>query len=107
MQVRMAMIRYLPEIIRESVKPMEQIDGIKIFQVEGLAGGGNNGDSAAPGNGNLADQVVNSALRYRAQTPLVDALLKEIGLEGGDVNGLTSVLNQSVSTEGQGEPPAE
>jgi uncharacterized membrane protein YqiK len=109
MQVRMAIIQYLPEIIRESVKPMEQIDGIKIFQVEGLVGGGNghNGESMTSGNGNLADQVVNSALRYRAQTPLVDALLKEIGLEGGDVNGLTNVLNQTASGEGQGEPPAE
>jgi uncharacterized membrane protein YqiK len=31
MQVRLALIKHLPEIIRESVKPIENIDGIKIF----------------------------------------------------------------------------
>jgi hypothetical protein len=31
---------------------------------------------------------VNSALRYRAQAPLVDQLLREIGIEGGDIQRL-------------------
>jgi len=31
---------------------------------------------------------VNSALRFRAQAPLVDQLLREIGLEGGDIQRL-------------------
>lgn len=100
MQIRLALIKYLPDIIRESVKPMEQIDGIKIFQVEGL---GNNGAAHGVANesgGNLADQVVNSALRYRAQGPLVDSLLKEIGLESGDINGLTKVLQAQDSAAG-------
>ena len=30
----------------------------------------------------------NSALRYRAQAPLVDQLLREIGIEGGDIQRL-------------------
>ena len=38
MQVRMELLKVLPDIIRESVKPMEQIDGIKIIQVDGLTG---------------------------------------------------------------------
>ena len=38
MQVRMALLRHLPDIIRESVKPMENIDDIKILQVSGLNG---------------------------------------------------------------------
>ena len=38
MQIRLAMLKYLPEIIRESVKPMENIDDIKILQVNGLHG---------------------------------------------------------------------
>ena len=53
------------------------------------------------GGGNLADQMVNSALRYRAQSPLVDSLLGEIGLEGSDINGLTSALDVS-TTNGSG-----
>jgi hypothetical protein len=32
--------------------------------------------------------VVNSALRFRAQAPLVDQLLREIGIEGGDIQRL-------------------
>ncbi|MCF8500167.1 MAG: DUF1449 family protein, partial [Rhodospirillum sp.] len=40
MRIRMALIERLPEIIAESVKPMERIEGIKIVQVEGLTGGG-------------------------------------------------------------------
>ena len=90
MQVKLALIKYLPEIIRESVKPMEQISDIKILQVNGLTGiSGVEGKAADAGNGgSLADQMVNSALKYRAQAPLLDSLLQEIGLKGGDINGL-------------------
>jgi uncharacterized membrane protein YqiK len=90
MEIRMTLIKNLPAIIRESVRPMERIDGIKIFQVEGLGGQGKNGDKAlSTSQGNLADDVVNSALRYRSQAPLIDSLLADIGLDGGDINGLT------------------
>ena len=44
-----------------------------------------NGDGSG---GGFADSVVNSALRFRAQAPLVDQLLREIGLEGGDIQRL-------------------
>ena len=90
--IRHALIERLPEIIRESVKPMERIDGIKIIQVEGLTGSGAGVSSASPSDGSLADGLVNSALRYRGQAPLVDALMAEIGMAGGDLNGLTKGL---------------
>ena len=102
MQIRMALLRHLPEIIRESVRPIEQIDGIKILHVDGLGGVGQSAQSSlhteqgAAAQGNLADQMVNSALRYRSQAPLVDNLLKEIGLNGADINGLTQGLVQPV-----------
>ncbi|PPC75313.1 membrane protein [Pokkaliibacter plantistimulans] len=92
MQVRLALLEQLPNIIRESVKPMEQISDIKILQVQGMgqeSGALGNADDA--GKGSLADQMVNSALRYRAQAPLLDSLLSEIGLKGGDINGLTAL----------------
>lgn len=93
MQIRMALIKNLPAIIRESVRPMENIDDIKIIQVEGLGAKGANGnEAAAASQGNLADQVVNSALRYRGQAPLIDSLLADIGLNGGEINGLTQAL---------------
>lgn len=98
MKIKLAIVENLPSIIQESVKPMEQIDGIKIFQVDGLAGG-NSGNSQSGSNEseNLADQVVNSALKYRVQAPLIESLLSELGMEGGDINGLTSSLMSSNS----------
>ncbi len=90
-QIKKILIENLPAIIRESVEPMKQIDSIKIMQVEGL-GGGNNGGSHSEANTSLADQMVNSALRYRGQAPLVDALMEEIGIKGGDINGAVRAL---------------
>lgn len=93
MQIRTELIKALPQIIKESVKPMEQIDGIKIIQVDGLTGQNSTtaeGDNSS--GGSLSDQLVNSALRYRGQAPLLDSLLADIGLQGGDLNGLTEVL---------------
>lgn len=87
-----ALVERLPEIIRESVKPMERIEGIKILHVEGLPGmsgasGGVMADSGdGPRDGNLADQVVSSALRYRSQAPFVDTLLAEIGMSGDQIH---------------------
>ena len=87
--MRLRLIDKLEGIIRESVKPMERIEGIRILQVDGLAaaggGGGARGDFDGNGGGGLADNVVNSALRYRAQAPLIDQLLREIGIDQGDV----------------------
>ena len=59
MQVRMELMKVLPMIIRESVKPMEQIDGIKIIQVDGLTGGkgsaAETGDGSSHGGNSLSD----------------------------------------------------
>ena len=94
MQIRLAMLKYLPEIIRESVKPMENIDDIKILQVNGLNGvTGSVNSEGEQGQVALSDQVVNSALRYRSQAPLIDSLMSELGINGGDINGLTQNLH--------------
>ena len=87
--MRLRLIDKMEGIIRESVKPMERIEGIRILQVDGLGGGGNGNAGGAfgssGGEASLADSVVNSALRFRAQAPLVDQLLREIGVDGGDL----------------------
>ncbi|MEL6365248.1 MAG: flotillin domain-containing protein [Pseudomonadota bacterium] len=95
MQVRLELIKTLPSIIEQSVKPMEQIDDIKILHVDGLAGGVSTGpaNGASHGEAGIADQAVSAALRYRAQAPLVDALMTELGIRGGDLDGLTAALN--------------
>lgn len=94
MKIKLAVIEHLQGIVRESVKPMEQIDGIKIIHVEGLNGGAGGaaaaGEASAGGGGNLADQVVSSALRYRGQAPLIDALLKDVGIDASSLNGFTN-----------------
>lgn len=92
MNIRMALIQALPAIIAESVKPMENIEGIKILHVDGLAGGGAGGHglNGHAGGSGIADQAVDAALRYRSQAPLIDALLAELGLKGGSLNGLVS-----------------
>ncbi|MCH9613416.1 MAG: Inner membrane protein YqiK [Chlamydiia bacterium] len=97
LSVKMKLIENLDKIIRESVRPMENIEGIKIIQVDGL-GAGKNGTHIASGEPTaLSDQVVNSALKYRAQAPLLDSLLKEVGINGGDINGLTSALSDDTT----------
>jgi len=106
MQVKMEIVRQMPQIIRESVKPLENIDGIKITHLDGLnaaSGGGNSargngGGGGSHNGGGLSDQVVDSALRYRAQVPLIDSLLQEVGLQGDSSDGLTKYLRDQVSS---------
>ena len=100
--MRLRLIDKLEAIIRESVKPMEKIEGIKILQVDGLGGGGGGGNG--DGRGSVADSVVNSALRYRAQAPLIDSLLREIGLSGGDINRIGDVLGSIGKDEPANKP---
>jgi uncharacterized membrane protein YqiK len=104
---RLRLIDKLDAIIREQVKPLENIEGIKILHVEGLGGGHGGGGDFAGGAGGFSDQVVNSALRYRAQAPLVDELLKEIGLDTGKAGqnmatGLLNAITKSPKSEGSG-----
>ncbi len=93
LQTKMALLKVLPEVIRESAKPMEAIDSIKIVQVDGLTnGGGKSGGATASvgggGSGNLATDAVSAALAYRAQAPVLDGLMKELGLDGSSLAGL-------------------
>lgn len=83
----------LPNIIRESVRPMEKIEGMKIISVEGLngidgraSGGILDSDGESRGQ-SLPEALVGSALKHRAMAPLVDSLLKEAGV--GDFSKMT------------------
>ncbi|OQY54746.1 MAG: flotillin family protein [Candidatus Parabeggiatoa sp. nov. 2] len=102
MQIKLKTLEQLPTIIEQSVKPMERIEGIKIYQVEGLNTGGSHGEVA--NSGNLADQVTNAALRYRMHAPLLDNILKELGLnvEHG-LNGMTAGMIPKVTPVAQSE----
>jgi uncharacterized membrane protein YqiK len=93
MQVKLKIVDQLPDIISESVKPMQNIKDIKIIDVNGLAIDGSKRIDAAKSEGStngdvqerdLVDRAVTGALRYRAQAPVLDSLLKEVGLISGD-----------------------
>lgn len=96
MQIKMKLLETLPGIIEASVKPIERIDSIKVVQVDGLNHGKANDAMATgtAGHGNLAEQAVAAALAYRAQQPILDAVLNEIGMKGNDLNGLVDVVHR-------------
>ena len=104
--LRLKLAEKIEGIIREWVRPMQNIDSIKVVDVNGLPGfsqgGGSGKDGSANGGGDsasydskkgsLADNVVNSALRYRAQQPFLDSLLKEIGMSPGEASNIRNIL---------------
>ena len=102
--LRMRLVEKAEAIIRESVRPMERIEGIKIMHVDGLGGSGGHSGGEGNAQAGFADGIVNSALRFRAQAPIVDQLLKEIGLEGGDIQRLVSGV--SGANAGMSDTPA-
>lgn len=84
--LRSKLIDRLEGIVRESVKPMENIEGIKILHVDGLGGSGGNSHRSP------TDEVIESALRYRAQAPLIDEMMKEIGVENSNVTKMGDIF---------------
>jgi len=66
---------------------MEKIEAIKILHIDGANG--------AIGHRNVTDEVIDSALRYRVQAPMIDSLMKEIGIEGGGLGRMTEVLRDA------------
>ena len=104
--LRLKLADKIESIIRESVKPMANIGDIKIIDVNGLPGFSGTSGSSGSGtlesvgtkdggggrSGNLADNVVSSALRYRAHQPFLDGLLKEIGMAPGEISNIRNIL---------------
>ena len=78
----------LPSIIKESVKPLENIEGMKIISIDGLSGMSDRNGKTSNGvlnpgsetSQSLPEALVDSALKHRAMAPLVDSLLKEAGV---------------------------
>jgi uncharacterized membrane protein YqiK len=105
--VRLQLIQSLPMIIQQAAKPMEKIDSIRIFQVNGMPingssshGDGNNGHNEGNGGGSagsLPEQVMNSALQYQVAKPIIDAIMKDAGLANPSLTGITQTVADMVS----------
>jgi len=92
LQVRTQLLQQLPEILAQAVKPMEQIDSIRIVSVNGMPGqGGSEGVGAANG-ATFPEQVMNSALQYQIAKPIVDAVMQDAGLSNQGITGMAQNL---------------
>ena len=89
----------MPQIIAQVVKPAEKIDSIKIVQMAGL-GGANQGGAGSNTNGgvsnagaSLSDQIVNASLNYKVNAPIIDDLMKQVGIDlNGGIQNIASPL---------------
>lgn len=90
LQKSLAILKTLPEMIENSVKPLENIDGIKILQGYGNSNAVS-GTNEGAGSGGVAEQITSAALNYRANAPMIDSMLQELGLvnkESGTLDDL-------------------
>lgn len=85
-RLRSQLIAKLETVIAETVKPIEKIDGIKLVHMSGGEGGGGRTPT---------DEVIDSALRYRVQAPMIDELMKEIGVDGANVSKMGDVFRSA------------
>ena len=96
---KLALIEFMPQIIAQVVKPAEKIDSIKIVQMAGL-GGANQGGAGSNANGgvsnagaSLSDQIVNASLNYKVNAPIIDDLMKQVGIDlNGGIQNIASPL---------------
>lgn len=101
LDLKKALIEGMPEILEASMKPVEKIKDIRILDMGGgFLGNGHGGGNGAGGNGaatgkegSLADSLVDALLRYRIQSPVVEEMLKELGLEGARLPALLAERN--------------
>lgn len=96
---KLALIEFMPQIISQVVKPAEKIDSIKIVQMAGM-GGANQGGIGLNTNGgvsnagaSLSDQIVNASLNYKVNAPIIDDLMKQVGIDlNGGIQNIASPL---------------
>jgi uncharacterized membrane protein YqiK len=95
------LVKTLPNIIRETVKPLEKIESIKILQVDGVPGLNSPSERGEINGGapdNITDRVVNSAMKYRTQVAFVDGLMKDLGLPVDKLGGAGGISFRNFPT---------
>ena len=96
---KLALIEFMPQIIAQVVKPAEKIDSIKIVQMAGLGGanqsgaGSNTNGGVSNAGASLSDQIVNASLNYKVNAPIIDDLMKQVGIDlNGGIQNIASPL---------------
>lgn len=87
----------IPSALRESMRAVEKIDSIKIFDAGGMMGANGNGSAT----GSLGDSLSGHLLRYQYNSPILGALLNEAGFEVGKnpIDALVGGVRESSGTE--------
>ena len=52
-------------------------------------------EAVEAGGRNATDEVINSALRYRVQAPMIDELLADLGIEGGNLSKQPGLIREA------------
>lgn len=107
-EIRKILAEVAPRIVEASVKPIEKIDSIKIVATNGFGNNGGSGLSTVGGsNGNsgntagLPNQLVEALLGYRMTSPVVDQMLKDLGI---DVSSNKTIHEGVLNALDQGKP---
>jgi len=91
----------IPDALRESMRAVEKIDSIRIFDAGGMMGGGN---GAGGVSASLGDNLSGHLLRYQYNSPILGAILNEAGFAEGksSLDTLVGGLRNGTAVE----PPA-
>lgn len=102
-ELRKLIAEAAPRLVEAMVKPAERIESIKVIQTGGGLGSGapaagghpgaDAGSASAPAGVGLPQQLTEALLHYRMQSPLVDQMLAEIGIDPNSLSGLTAPLS--------------
>ncbi len=100
-----ALVKVLPQVVEEMVKPMQNIDSIKIIDAKGLIGGGVDGQGVtSKDNRNFPEQMVDAGLRHKAIVPMLDGFMKELNMDI-DLNSgsMKNIVESFASNINEGE----
>lgn len=89
----------IPDALRESMRAVEKIDSIRIFDAGGMM-------AAGGGTASFGDNLSGHLLRYQYNSPILGALLDEAGFpgEGGSLNALVGGLREGRAARPAAEP---